>query len=358
MHRRGFFKKLLTVSGASVLGFPAIAMAEKSAATSPEEAFYSYSSSSAPKTKHIGKIPPMPWGYAELDPEEVRKLGHLGYYAGECGAGAVWAIFYSLKKKVGYPYTALPIPDLDEVFDAVKNHRRIPLLFHYAAGGVEGYATLCGAANGSAFAIECAMGMEKAKGIIRRLYRWYEQEAFPSAESNKLAVEHKFLVPYYKYDKALPRVRSNSVLCHVQVSHWCKVAGFPSGSRERSERCARVAGDVASHAAVLMNAAINGKLNEYPFILDHDTASCRVCHYKGMEYEQGAFDRGFMDCASCHANDIRAHAKESNLKTAFGVNVDTWIEAATVGSVAAMGTHLVITNVRGKGKNNEDEEED
>ncbi len=321
------------LSGAGMLGLPAVASADTA------------------KKKETSAVPPIPWGYVELDPEEVRKLGHLGYYASECGAGAVWAIFYSLRKKKGYPYTLLPIPDPDEVMEGVRKHKHVDMMFHYAVGGVEGYATLCGAANGSAFALECARGMHKAKGIIRRLYRWYESEAFPSEKSNELAKEHKFLVPYYKSDKPLPRVVSHSVLCHVQVSHWCKVSGYASGSKERSERCARIAGDVAAHAVELMNVALKGELYKYPFVVDHDTASCRVCHYKGKIYEQGAFDRGYMECAACHTKEIKAHAKESELKTAFGIDIGDWVGAATIGSLAVVGTHLAITNFRGNGNN-------
>ncbi len=338
MDRRRFFKKLLLATGAGVVATPALA-------------------SAAQQQRNQTGIPPMPWGYKELDPEEVRKLGHLGYYASECGAGVVWAIMYSLKKRVGYPYTMLPIPDIDEVMDGVKHHKHVDMLFHYAAGGVEGYATLCGAANGAAFAIECALGMHKAKGIVRRLYRWYESHPFPSEKSNELAEKHEFLVPYYKFDKALPRVCSHSVLCHVQVSHWCKVSGYASGSKERAERCARIAADVAAHAVVLMNAEINGELHKYPFVVDHDTASCRVCHYKGKVYEQGAFDRGFMECASCHTKEIKAHAKESELKTAFGINMGEWVGAAAVGSLAAVGTHLVVTNLRSKEEDDDEKKQ-
>lgn len=44
----------------------------------------------------IGPAPEQPWPYEPLDVEEVRKLGHKGYYDGGCAYGAFNAIISSL----------------------------------------------------------------------------------------------------------------------------------------------------------------------------------------------------------------------------------------------------------------------
>ncbi|NPA40290.1 MAG: twin-arginine translocation signal domain-containing protein [Thermodesulfobacteria bacterium] len=66
MDRRDFLKSLLLASCAGVIGMP------QSGFTSEE----------APRPKHA-KVPPLPWGYKELDPDEALRRGHLGYMVGE-----------------------------------------------------------------------------------------------------------------------------------------------------------------------------------------------------------------------------------------------------------------------------------
>ena len=223
-----------------------------------------------------------------------------------------------LRENKGYPYNYLPIPSLDIVLKAVKAHKHLPMPMKYMNGGVEGYATLCGALNGAALAIEWAMGPEKAKPIIMRLFRWYEVTSFPTEMANEWAVKHKFYTTG-KTDKALPSIPVHSVLCHVVVSTWCKKAGFASGGKERSERCARISAAVARQSVLFMNAAYKAKNEEeferaldkvFPFKLDEKTRSCRACHYKGKDYKHAQFMRGFMQCDTCYDVNLQEHMKE------------------------------------------------
>ncbi|WP_411376652.1 C-GCAxxG-C-C family (seleno)protein [Desulfurobacterium thermolithotrophum] len=340
MKRRDFVKGLLVASGAGLMSLPKAGFAEEAPA--------------AGASPNLRNAPLLPWGYVELDPEEAMKRGYLGYFVAECAAGAFWAITSLLREKKGYPYTLLPLPTFEEMVAARKAHKHLPIPMKYGNGGVEGYATICGALNGAACAIEWAVGPKLGKKVIRRLLRWYEMTAFPTPLSNEYAVNHKFPVKG-KWDKPLPSIHCNSVLCHVVVSKWCSLAGYASGSKQRSERCGRITADVARQAVILLNAALKGELEKvFPFKVSNETASCRTCHLKGKKFEQGNFSRGFIACESCHVEDIKAHVKAAPLPTAFGTNLGTWMGAAAIGTVAGIGAHLVATNIGRKGGNDEE----
>lgn len=327
LQRRNFIKGAAVLSGAAICG---VATAKRAQAAEP------LSGDFVP--------PPMPWGYQELDPEYVRKLGHLGYYLEECGGGAFWAIMTALKEKIGYPYNLIPLPSKEEFIDHLSGKsegKHFQVLMQHGVGGLVNYGSLCGAPNGAAAAINCVVPFKAVKEIVPRLMRYYETEAFPNKKSNEYAVNDEFLVPKYKSQKALPRSPSHSVLCHVSVGKWCENSGYASGSKERSERCARVTGDVAAMAATLLNAHMKGNLETvFPMKLAQETTGCRVCHFKGKKYEAGQFTRGSMECSSCH-NDMTPHMAENNLKTAYGTDVGTWAGAAVIGTAAGIGTHAV-----------------
>lgn len=340
LNRRNFIKKVAIISGTvacSAIPFNKAIASEAKA--QPEE------------------IPHLPWEYKKLDPEHVRKLGHLGYYLEECGGGAFWALMTAMKEQVGYPYTTVPLPTIEEFIAHLngsnEGHLQVPM--QYGVGGVANFGSLCGAPNGAASAITYAAPFDIAKQIIPRLLRYYETESFPTDESNTYAENKTFLVPKYKSSKALPQSPSESVLCHVSVGKWCEHAGYASGSKERSERCARVTGDVAAMAAKLLNAYHDGNLETvFPMKLSHDTAGCRSCHSKGEKYESGQFTRGYMECESCHGDEMVPHNGSNKLKTAYGTNVGTWAGAAVAGTVTGIGAHAVSKRISKEEEDDED----
>ncbi len=331
MNRREFLKKMLAASGIVILS-PQVVTAASEESPTPANA----------------EVPPLPWGYVELDPEYIRKLGHLGYYAFECSGGAFWAIMVALREKIGFPYTTLPLPSVEEVIKAVKEGEELQVPMHFGAGGGGGYGSLCGALNGACAAMNMAIEIDLAKEFTRKLFRWYEKTPIPSDTSNEYAVTHQFLVPKYKTDKPLPQSVSESVLCHTSVSRWCVRSGYASGSKERSERCGRLTGDVAAAAVAFMNAHLRGEAPE-AITFTQVTTECRGCHYKGKAYEEGQFTRGYMECEACHT-DMRPHLGETPIRTAFGVDLTTWVGAATVGTVAGIGSHLVASKARANGQ--------
>jgi hypothetical protein len=214
--------------------------------------------------------------------EDVRKRGHEGYYRGDCAFGAFAAIIEALRDKVGFPYTQIPVD-----------------MMGFGAGGVSGWGTTCGALIGAAAAINLVTPKDVARAMVSELLGWYTQTPFPSQQSNEYAVKHEMLVKEYKSDKELPQSVSNSPLCHVSVTTWCRNAKIASGTPERAERCGRLAGDVAAHAVEMLNANLDTKFAG-AYKPSEVTAACTSCHSVGKEYEKGQFTNGKMECTDCH----------------------------------------------------------
>jgi len=219
-----------------------------------------------------------PWPYKKLDVETVRKKGHQGYYEGACCYGVFNAIISELGKEVGAPYTTFPTQ-----------------MFKYGEGGVAGWSTLCGAVNGAAAAI-CLVAGDAWEDLVNELMAWYENNPFPSDISNQYAREKAFLVKEMKSDKTLPQSVAKSTLCHVSVTEWCKKSGYKSFSKERSERCGRLTGDVAAFTVDMLNRHFDKAFTPVAKI-SNEVQSCRSCHDKGGTIEN---TRGKMNCMPCH----------------------------------------------------------
>jgi hypothetical protein len=184
----------------------------------------------------IKGIPEWPWPYTRLDPEEVRKKGHLNTYEGGCCYGAFAAILHSLREKVGFPFTQIPAE-----------------IMFYGRGGLAHMESLCGALNGAAAAITLVSDNNTYEPLVKQLANWYTTFPFPSDLSNQYARNHTFLVDTYKSDKILIGSVANSILCSDSVANWCKKSGFTYESPERIERCCRLVGDVAAQAVIILN---------------------------------------------------------------------------------------------------------
>jgi hypothetical protein len=228
-------------------------------------------------------IPPLPWPYAELDLEQVRKSGHLWYGSKECCGGVFTAIVKALASVVGDPYDKIPCD-----------------MMLYGAGGVAGMGSLCGTLNGAGAAMSLVFDKPTVKTLMQQVISWYGATALPSDESDGYAVNHQLLEgDPYTIDISLPASVSGSELCHVSVTEWCLASSFTGGSPERKERCGRLAGDVAAKAVELMNAMYNGTFAPaYP--LPSESSSCAVCHKETNTFDAGGFTRGSTDCNICH----------------------------------------------------------
>ncbi len=218
-----------------------------------------------------GKQGGVPWPYHKLDPDAVAERGYRGYYKGHCMYGAFEAVVGELADRYGAPYSTFP-------FD----------LMRYGAGGVAGWATLCGALNGAAAAIYLLS--PDPKPVMNELFSWYANAALPDYRPKN---------PKFEIVKSV----SGSPLCHVSVTNWCKESGHPSFSKQRSERCAWITADVARYTAELLNRQADGT-----FAVVHpipkEVQTCRGCHDKGGEVED---TRGKMNCTQCHDDVMKEH---------------------------------------------------
>jgi hypothetical protein len=215
-----------------------------------------------------------PFGYPEggLQVERTRRLGYEGYKGivladGRKHSGCAFGVFHGivaqLAEVVGEPYAGIPTQMMD-----------------WGSGGVVGFGSLCGTLNGAAAAIGLICDGDDARGFISDLLTWYSATPSPT---NLVAPTG---------DTVQTTAESN--LCHISVTRWCAASGFASGSPERADRCARMAGDVAAKAVEMLNG---GRLGlEVP----GEKAGCRNCHYMGESYATGQFTHGAMDCLTCH----------------------------------------------------------
>lgn len=223
-------------------------------------------------------IPEFPWAYRKVDPVAVAERAYPGYYKGGCCYGTFEGIVGELKSEAGYPYTLIPTE-----------------MMIFGEGGVAGTSTVCGALNGAAAAIFLSTGAfdpkkkEEAFGMIRELFTWYEQEALP---------DYRPRTPKFEIKRSI----SKSPLCHASVTRWCKMSGYKSFSKERSERCGWLAASVAKYAVELLNKQADAVYKPV-HALSAEVQACRGCHDKGGQLEDS---RTTMDCGGCHFTGQRA----------------------------------------------------
>ena len=243
---------------------------------------------SAPQANGV-ETSSIPWPYKQLDVERVRKLGHLGYYMGNCSSGSFYGVMRALREEVGYPYTLLPIDPPNS-------------MVQFGGGGVAGWGSHCGGILGASTAINL-VGKD-FMALVSELTGWYTETAFPSDISNEYASNHEFLHEEfpekfegkYKSDEVLVGSVPGSPLCHASVTGWCELSGYKAYSKERSERCARLTGDCAAKAAELLNQVASGQF--VPAFASPDAVeTCNSCHGKGAAIENTKLK---MDCTSCH----------------------------------------------------------
>jgi hypothetical protein len=176
-----------------------------------------------------------------------------------------------LAKKHGQPYRSFPVE-----------------MMRYGAGGAAGWGSLCGALNGSAALISLFVKDEKELNqLVDELFLWYQQTELPLYVPQKPAL-----------DVETPKSVSNSVLCHVSLTRWCKVSGHKTFSKPRRERCKRLSADTAKKTVEMLNAHF---ASGFTAVRKHDdkTQQCRSCHMKGGELENSL---GKMSCTSCHSS--------------------------------------------------------
>jgi len=224
-------------------------------------------------------MPPLPWSYTPLDPEMIRRRAHRHYSKGHCCEGAFSAIVGALADAAGHPFDKVPCG-----------------MMGYGGGGVAGFGSLCGALNGCGAAINLVCDKKTTEAVLSELMSWYAVAVLPTDISNGYAADGGYFEDDpYTVRTVLPQSVAGDNLCHLSVTRWCKAADLGSGTPERSERCARLTGDVAAKAAELLNA-VHAKTFQRAHPVPAQATGCLKCH----DLSEKSHTRGKMDCLLCH----------------------------------------------------------
>lgn len=161
-----------------------------------------------------------------------------------------------------------------------------------AAGGYGDQGTLCGSLGVCASIINLVT-MDKDKTHTRLagdLINWYGQQPFPSTKFDTIATVKQQI-------QTVP----NSPLCHVSVSGWMMAAKTSYPAKDRKDRCAKVAAEVACHTVEILNAYSEGTYKPVMAKLSQGTEHCLSCH--GETAANNA--KGQMDCLTCHGDHTK-----------------------------------------------------
>jgi len=210
-----------------------------------------------------------PWAYTKLDPDITAERAYYDCQKGHCMYGVFAPVISQLGEKHGEPYKSFPVD-----------------MMRYGVGGAGGFGSLCGSLNGAAALIGLFTETEEQmKQIIGELFLWYEQSDLP------VYVPQKPIL-----DIETPKSVSNSVLCHVSATTWCKVSGHKAFSKPQKERCKRLTADTAKKTVEILNSYLRGRFAP-AYGLNENVKKCKSCHTKGSEKSNS---RGKMSCSSCH----------------------------------------------------------
>lgn len=190
----------------------------------------------------IGAPKKWPWPYEKLDPAKTAEIAYEEWYRVFCGAAVISSVFKQLGEKIGEPYKSFPVDP-----------------FIVLEGGMAGWGTICGSLAGANIVTNMIIGpriagpdCEHGHVIGSNIMNWYSNTNLPVYTPRK---------PRANKEKIIQTV-SNSPLCHISVGKWMKASGYPLGSPERKDRCARLAASVAYKLVEDMNAWKDGKYDE------------------------------------------------------------------------------------------------
>lgn len=206
----------------------------------------------------------LPWPYKPLDPETTAERANEGFYKAECMYGVFESIAGATAERLRSPYKDFPF-----------------LMMKYGGGGINGWATVCGALAGGAAAFQL---LSSDPGpLVDALFAWYETEALPD---------------FYPQNAKFSAIKSISgtPLCHTSITEWCKAAKKHTYSPEQRELCGALAGSVARKAVLLLNDQIAVK--PISAALPPATQNCLSCHGRGGVLQNTG---GKMNCDGCHS---------------------------------------------------------
>ncbi|MBE0535997.1 MAG: C-GCAxxG-C-C family protein [Phycisphaerae bacterium] len=221
------------------------------------------------------------WPYHELDPERTANLAYGYYPEGQCMYAVFRSIVGQLADQYGEPYRSFPYR-----------------MMAYGTNGVMGYGSLCGALNGAAAAISLFEARkEQRASLTGQVFLWYEQTELPV-----------YAPATPKVDMLMPVTVAGSVLCHLSVGNWTKVSVYPAKGKERTERCSRLAADVARQTVLVLNAHLSGA-DALAIFSDKQVSQCNACHGPNGQRKDVA---ATMSCGSCHSSLPDTHPEISS----------------------------------------------
>ena len=117
-------------------------------------------------------------------------------------------------------------------------------MFAHAGQGYAGHGTLCGALGVSSCLINLVLYDEDStyRTVIDRMMWWYAGMKFPTERFDDISAFPKQI-----------QVQAMTPLCHTSVSKWTMAAGAEVTSKEKYERCAKVAGEVVYTVVYYLN---------------------------------------------------------------------------------------------------------
>ena len=197
--------------------------------------------------------------YKKLNPREVGQISYENYFKRWCASSVIAGFVAPLKKKVGGAWKGFPI-------DAYR-------AFH---GGLAGWGALCGTLSGAAVIIGLSTrDTDTAESMINDLAFYYSYTELPSFTPAKILKA-----------KIHNMTMAGTPVCHISVGKWMRSEGVAFLSNERSERCARLAANIAMEAVGMLNEyAANGKYSPKHQLLFNLAANgitsqnnCSDCH--------------------------------------------------------------------------------
>jgi len=189
--------------------------------------------------------------------------------------------------------------------------------YMYGGGGIGGWGTLCGIANGCP-ALCNLIGLHGALGsdllghyastnwpgsALADIY-WDDDPTYGPSSTGYSAIWGAAKTPIPD-DEVLAHVIPYSPLCHISISKWCYEAGVALntgnsyGFTHKNDRCGKLAADMAAYTAELINGYVSNLASTDPYSLPAATAACGQCHTTGST-QYGPATVGKMDCAECH----------------------------------------------------------
>jgi hypothetical protein len=243
----------------------------------------------------------LPVPTASLDVTLARKLGFHHYFAsGGCMNAVASSLIECIKYALGANPNIYPPGPTNTDWDNIPTGSTS--WYRYGSGGVLGWGTLCGTLNGAMAALNL---MNKYSAYGTQIIYYYCQTELPLPGLHDL-----FLDPTYGWDTSfapepvpddemLAVTVADSPLCHVSVSKWGNAAGVnlhePTayGTAYKTDRCAKLSGDIAAFTATLINGATSN------LVMPADTAACSACHNTSADSVVPG-QQGMMDCGHCH----------------------------------------------------------